>query len=287
MLFEHRKINVTFVGNETIKLTDHRVTARIASIGDPNIGSAQLQIFGMTLEKMNKLSTYGRAFMTPNYNYQIIIEAGDRVNGMNRVFFGFIQQAWGDYQDMPNVPFHVLAYAGPSVQVDQGGQNWNSYEGPTDVAQMMENLAGKMGFQFENGGVNLKLMSPYHYGSPLRQAQLIREAADINMVLENGVLAIWPRNKPRSGEGPYISKETGMVAEPSFTDYGVMVRTEFTKPVKYGTNMTIKSIIEPANGPWSIKQVDYDLAAEMPNGPWFVTLQGSKPDQLVPFPNKF
>lgn len=287
MYFVKRKIVVVFTGPSSVTLTDHRVTARITSVGDPNIGSAQLQIFGMTLDKMNQLSTFGRAFMTPNYNYQVTIIAGDEVNGMNKVFQGTIQQAWGDYQDMPNVPFHVLAFAAPTVQTDVGGQNYNSYEGPTDVTKMFSNLAGKMGFQFEDGGLKAKLNSPYHFGSPFRQAQLIKEAADCNLVYENGVMAVWPRDKARSGDNLQISKETGMVTEPSFTDYGVLVRAEFTKPVKYGTNMEIKSIITPANGLWSIKQIDYDLAAEFPNGPWFVTPWGAKPDQVVPYVPKF
>ena len=287
MVFVQRAINVTFIGQDNVKLTGHRVTARIVSVGDPNIGSAQLQIWGMTLDRMNKLSTYGRAWMTPNYNYQIVVDAGDDVNGMNTVFTGTIQQAWADYNSMPDVPFHVLAFAAPTVQTDPNGQNWNSYSGPTDVGQMLGTLAGKMGMQFENTGVNLKLVNPYHFGSPYRQAQLIREAADVNMVTENGILAIWPRDKSRQGAGPVISESTGMVADPSFTDYGVIVKQEFSTPVKYGVDMTIQSQVTPANGTWSIKQVDYDLAANMPNGHWFVTLWGSKPDQIVPFVPQF
>ena len=284
MLFVRRSIDVTFIGKETVKLTDHRVTVRIATNGDPNIGSAQLQIYGLTTDRINQLATFAQAFMTPDYNYKIQVDAGDEVNGMNMVFFGNITQAWADFQGMPDIPFHVLAYATPTVQASPSGQNWNSYSGPTDVAKMLQPLAGMMGLSLENSGVNVKLTNPYHFGSPFRQAQLIREAADINMVFENKIMAIWPRNKPRDGQGPLISEQTGMVADPSFTDYGVIVRQEFSTPVKYGVNMTIKSQIEKANGPWSIKQIDYNLAANMPNGPWFVTLSGSKPDQLIQQP---
>ncbi|HEY6030516.1 MAG TPA: hypothetical protein VIU44_08135 [Gaiellaceae bacterium] len=283
MYFVSRKIDVTFIGPETVKLTNHRTTARIRTSGDPAIGTCELQIWGMSQSYMNQLTTFAKAFMTPNYNYQVRIEAGDEVNGMNVVFFGTIQQAWADYDAMPNVPFHVLAFSAPPVTSDPSGQNWNSYEGPTDVPQMLSNLAGKMGMQFENAGVNVKLTNPYHFGSWLRQAQTIRQAADINMVFENGVMAIWPLGKTRGDASGVISKDTGMRTSPKFSDYGVVVTCEFRKPYKYGTAVTIKSQVTQANGQWEIKQLDYDLASLVPRGNWFTTIYGIKLGTSVPF----
>lgn len=237
---------------------------------------------------MNQLSTFGQP-IHPQYNYKLIVEAGDEINGMSQVFSGTIQQAWADYQAMPDVPFHVLAYASgvQAVMRDEGGKDWNSYGGPTDVGQMMQTLAGKMGLQFENGGVNVKLNSPYHFGSPMRQAQLIREAADIMMVVENDTLAIWPQNQARPGDGPLVSKDTGMVAYPSFTEYGVLVKVEFRRGIKYGVNMTVQSDITPANGEWAIRQIDYDLQSLTPKGHWFVDLYGARPNVNVPYVPRF
>lgn len=290
MTFVRRYINITFVGPQTVKVTNHRTTARIRISGDPAYGIAEVGIYGMSMDVMNQLATFGQP-IHPQYNYQLLIEAGDEVNGMSQVFKGQIQQAWADFQSMPDVPFHVMAYSSgvPGVMrnTTSGGNDFNSYSGSTDCATMLQTLAGQMGCTFENGGVNVKLDSPYHFGSPMRQAQLIREAADLMMVVENGVLAAWPQNQARPGQGPTISKTTGMIAEPSFTEYGVLVKVEFTTYVKYGINMTIQSIITPANGQWSIVQMDYDLASLVPNGHWFATLYGTRPNVNIPYVPQF
>jgi len=274
--FVRRYINVTFSGSgkPTVKLTNHRVSARINVGGAPGMGEAQVSIYGMKLELMNQLATFGAA-IHPTYDFKIVVDAGDEINGMNTVFEGSISQAWGEFQSAPEVPFHVLAQAQLTGAVQRTGQDYNSYDGPTDVGQMMSKLAQTMGLKFENGGVNVKLESPYHYGSPLVQANLIREAANISMVVENGVLAIWPIDKPRPGAAAdvnYISPQTGMVSYPTFTDYGVMVKTEFRKPIKYGTEVTIQSDLKPACGKWSVRLQDYDLQSLVPNGHWFLSL---------------
>lgn len=273
--FTRRYINATFIGPRTVKLTKHRISARINVGGAPGIGKAQVSIYGMSLSEMNDLSTFGKA-IHPQYDYRLIIDAGDEINGMNTVFEGAITQAWGDFQSAPEVPFQVVSQAGISQAVQRtGDQDFSSYEGSTDVGTMMESLAKTMGLKCENGGVNCKLESPYHYGSPWIQAKQIAEAANISMVIENGVLAIWPIDKPRPGAAAdvnYISPQTGMVSYPTFTDYGVMVKTEFRKPIKYGTEITVQSDLQRACGKWSVRLQDYDLQSLVPNGHWFLSL---------------
>lgn len=295
MIYTRRYIDVTFDGTGstpslgTMKLTKHRVTASISIVGQPGMGSAQVSIYGMTLDKMNQLATFGQPIQ-PQRKITMIVEAGDDVNGMSRVFEGGVQQAWADFQAMPDVPFHVFAYSDgiPAQQRSEGGsQDYNGYSGATDVPKMVEKIAGICGLQFENGGVDCKLMNPYHFGSPLRQLHAIREAADIMSVIELGTLAIWPINQARPGGNLVISKDTGMVSEPSFTEYGVLVKTEFTRYAKYGTEFKIQSIITPANGPWSIAKADYDLQSLVPKGHWFVTLFGTKPNQMTPYYTTF
>lgn len=274
--FVRRYINVTFVGPKTIKLTNHRTSARITVGGGAGLGAAQVAIYGMKLDLMNYLATFARV-IHPQYNWRIFIEAGDEINGMNQVFEGAITQAWGDFQSQPEVPFQVVSQAGISQAVMRTGtQDYSSYEGPTDVPTMLAKLAKTMGLRFENGGVNAKLPTSYYYGSPLVQAKQIVNDANISMVIENGTLAIWPIDKPRpgaaAGDVNYISPQTGMVSYPTFTAYGLMVKTEFRKPIKYGTEVTIQSDLKPACGKWSVRLQDYDLQSLTPNGHWFLSL---------------
>lgn len=235
------------------------------------MGTAEITIYGLKLSTMNQLATFGTR-VHPQYNYSVIVEAGDAENGFSIVFKGTIVQAWADFQSAPDVPFHVVAQAG-LIQAVQDGQP-SSYSGSTDVATIMQNLAKQMGLAFENNGVKEKLDSPYYFGSPRNQARLVADAAGIEWIIDNDTLSIWPMNGNLEGSALYLSKETGMVSYPTFTDYGVLVKGEFRRDIKYATQFTIKSDITPANGTWSIRIIDYDLQSLVPGGHWFFSLGG-------------
>lgn len=269
--FQFRRIDVTFIGPTTIKFSNLRCTARIRVGGSPGMGAAQIAIYGLTLSHICELSTFGRAIHI-HYDYAVIVEAGYIDGPMFQVFQGTITQAWGDFQSMPDVPFYVVAQAGLINQVQTTSPNYNSYTGSTDVATIMQTLAGQMGLSFENKGVSAKVDSPYLFGAPRVRVRKLADMAGINWIIENNTLAIWPTNTARGDSGVTISPQTNLVSYPTFTEYGVLVKTRFEKPVRYGDNVTIKSDLQPACGSWSVRLLDYDLAARMPRGHWFLSL---------------
>ena len=92
----------------------------------------------------------------------------------------------------------------------------------------MQSLAKQMGKQFENHHVVAKLRDVYYPGTALQQANRIAEHAGINMTLENGVLAIWPRGQSRDkGAIPLFSKENGMKEYPIFNNAFIVVESLF------------------------------------------------------------
>ena len=92
--FTHKKIDLTFTkgrgtfaegGKNTVKLSGLRVSANIVRSGGSSQGSADLRIYGMTLSKMNDLSTLGLRVSNDTYsllNNSVLVEAGDE-NGIN------------------------------------------------------------------------------------------------------------------------------------------------------------------------------------------------------------
>lgn len=278
MTFVRRYIDVTFTGPTTIKFNARgkyalRTSARIQKAGGFNLGSLSLELRGLSLDHINQLSTFGTRFH-PNYNYTVQVDAGDDENGMSTVFVGGIQQAWGDMRAMPDVPFHVVAMSGGSAAVMRTPAT--TFEGSTDVPLMLEKLAQQSGLDFENSGVQAKIADPYFWGSAWKQMKEIIDASGIEGFIDNGTLAIWPRNGARSGDSLIVSPQTGMRDYPSFTEYGVQVRTEFRRAISYGANMTIQSDIKNACGTWRIIRIDYDLQANTPRGSWFAILDGAQ-----------
>lgn len=250
-----------------------RTSARILMAGGFTNGSMNLQIRGLTLDHINELSTYG-TYANPNYNYQITVDAGDEINGMSTVFVGGVQQAWADMRAMPDVPFHVIAKAGGAPAVNRTTPT--TYPGSSDVVMMLQKLARENGLNLENNGVKAKIADPYFWGSGWKQMKEIIDAVGIDGVIDGNTLAIWPQDGARAGEDLMVSADTGMRDYPSFTTYGVQVRVEFRRALRYGGYMTIKSDIPKANNRWRIVRIDYNLDASTPKGNWFAVLDGTQ-----------
>ncbi len=279
MSFERRKIVVTF-SQGGITIQNLRVSAQILYAGGMQMSTAALLIYGMTKAEMNQLSTLGqRVISYPDR--RITITAGDDENGMSQVFSGQITNAWADLQAAPNVVFHVEAQeSADAVKPSDKDTSAVSYPGAVPVEQVISELAGKLGYQFENNGVHVMLDSHYGWGSLRDQVLQAVKAAKIEHVVQNQTLAIWPIDKSRSGVIE-VSKETNMVTAPSFTVTGVMVQKLFSVSMNYGSQMKITSEAVPvANGVWTINRIDYFLESLVPHGQWFVNLYGANPGMV-------
>lgn len=282
--YARRRIIVDFSGSSgSVHVEGHRCSASIVAAGQLDMGQAEVAIYGLPLKTMNQLATFGTRFkpvvLGPG-GVTLTITAGDDVNGMSVVFKGTLSQAWGDFQSAPDVPFHAVAFQGSleSVKTQDPTTAFSSYTGATQASTIIQSLAKAAGLTFENNNVNVTLDSPYLFGSILNQVKAVAQAGRFNYVIENGTLAIWPQGKARDaakgGQGLVISKDTGMVSSPTFTDFGLIVKTEFTRPIDYGGSFTIQSMLTPANRTWYTVKKEYDLQALTPKGHWFLSLWG-------------
>jgi len=287
--FVERAINVTFKlgqgqfggsGADTVTLSGLRVSSKIIKAGGPSMGTAQLQVYGMTLSQMNKLSTLGMQITLQRKN-TLLVEAGDADVGMATVFVGTIYNAWVDMQGAPEVPFHVEAHVGLFEAIAPAKPS--SFTGSADVATIMSGLATQMGLKFENNGVSIKLANPYFWGSARDQAMACAEAAGLrsSWIIDNGTLAIWNPGQPRGQQVPLISADTGMELSPTYTSKGIMVKTLFNPSIGYGSKIKVESSLTPANGEWVVYSLDHDLDAKFPGGQWHSTIGAARPGSVV------
>src|SRR5712691_8451722 len=275
MAFTQKLINVTFTsgsgGFSPLNLTGLRVTCHtIAGAGDSMI-ECDIRGYGMTLSHMNQLSTLGWRVLKPGGD-KVSVYAGD-ASGMSLVFTGTIWQAVSDFQGGPNLPFHVVAHAGSresALKVKPTSINNKS----ADVAQIAQQLAGQMGLQFENSGVNIKLAYPYLPGTARTQMAQLAKHANINWTIDRETLAIWPSDGNRSGASPLISPHTGMVGYPSMSSVGIKLKTLFNNELRIGGQVQVESSVTTANGTWTIYKIEHNLQALTPNGEWFTTVEG-------------
>jgi hypothetical protein len=190
------------------------------------------------------------------------------------VFSGYIVNAWGNFQSMPDVFLEIQAqhaYRGQLTPVAP-----RSYDGQIDVANVMKQIAESLGYTFENNGVTTQLSNVYLANTGVEQAKSLAQAAGISLYMDDFVLAITPPHTPRGGTVPQISSTTGMMSYPTFDGIGVTIQSLFNPSVKFGGSIQVLSEIPQANGNWIVVSVAYRLESEKPGGAWMMAIRGNK-----------
>ena len=278
-------------GTDTVTLSGSRTSVRIANSGTPVGSTAHIAVYGMTPSLMNQLATLGVVFNIVTRN-QLTVTAGDAVNGLATVFSGTIVSAYGDYNSSPDVPFRFECNSGLADAVAPAAVS--SFTGPTDVATIMSGFARQMNLGFENNGITAQLSNPYFSGNTYTQMLAAADHANIKAEIVNGnVLAIWPKGGSRTGGTvPLISKDTGMVGYPSFTQNGIIFKTLFNPVIAFGGLVQIQSLVFsaatqsksansqsvlPADGNWAVYKLDHALDSQVPRGQWISTVYAYNP----------
>ena len=259
--------------NNQITLQGYRAVVDIDKAGGMMMGTLRAQIFGVSQSDMNSITTLQwkpKAFI-PNTVQVFAIDG----NQETLVFSGNIVNAWGNYQNMPNVFLMIQAQAAYFNQMQAVSPT--SFKGPIDVVAAMSQLAANMGLTFENNGVSgVILQNQYLPNTYLEQAKVLAAAAGIWLYVDGDILAITPANQPRNKPIPLISAATGMKGYPTFDGVGVNFQTIFNPSLVFGGSIQIETSIPQAAGVWIATSIAYRLESEKPDGAWFATIRGTK-----------
>ncbi|WP_374413301.1 hypothetical protein [Novosphingobium colocasiae] len=283
MAFTKRKISLQFQlgqgdfgenGADTVELEGLRCSVNIVRVG--RIGSqADITIYGMTLDLMNKLTVTKKVFAEQQRKNQVIVSAGDEKSGMAMCFGGTIQEAWIDARQAPDVAFYVSAI---SAQFDLlKPVPPVSFRGAVDAALVLSGIAEQMGYTFENGGITAVLNDPYKPGSPKSQIDSICRdiGAEYEVVEETRVLAVWPKEKSRGSQSIRIAADSGLVGYPSFTQGGIQFTTLYNPNLVFQAPVEIESKLQAASGSWKVYKLAHRLESEVPGGQWFSDVECS------------
>jgi hypothetical protein len=264
-------------GSNTVTITNHRVAVSVAFQGIASMAAAQITIFNMDRSQSNAIATLGTYYYALNGN-TVSVLAGDPINGMSLVYEGNISFATFQPEDMPDVSMQIQSYQGIKQLMESVVPN--SFSGAVNVATILQSLCQQAGFTFENNGVSVVLNNPYLSGTLLNQIRTVCKHAGIGYCLDQngsgGNLAIWPRFGARGTGIIPISPTTGLLQYPSYTAFGVDVRTIFNPAYRFGALVNVQSELQPACGQWAIYGMEHDLEAQAPGGKWDTYLNLAK-----------
>lgn len=279
--FEHKKrlrfvITLSGGANNRITLEGLRATADIDKAGGMMMGTLRAKLYGVAQGDMNAITTLQwRPSRTGDMSYLPNTVEVFAIDGEAEtlVFSGNIVNAWADYQNPPAVFLHIQAMSAFLGQLSASPPR--SFKGEVDVAVVMLQIAEDLGLTFENNGVTSRMSDIYLSGDLVNQARDLANSAGLTLTIDGGVLAICPRNTPRSGEVPLISPSTGLIGYPAFDGAGVICRMLFNPALRFMGQFQLETEQARASGLWTATSIAYQLESEKPNGAWFQVVRGN------------
>jgi len=284
--YAKRKIDITInigegpkgdIEGQSVTLTGHRAAVSVLYAGGVMQAEAQVQIAGLPLSMINRLTGLGpRAFVMRRNT--ILIAAGDEGGAMSTVYQGQISHAHGNFDAAPDVTFEMVALAATVDAVKPVGAS--SYRGAVNAAAIMKDFADSMGIGFEDSqNLVVMLQDAYFPGDNIQKIRDCAKAARICYSIEYGKLVIWQNGCRALGPPIKISAATGMVGYPSFTSVGVTLTTLFHPDLVLARQILVESDLTGACGLWNVIYVAHTLESETPNGKWFTQINANRGPQ--------
>jgi hypothetical protein len=95
-------------------------------------------------------------------------------------------------------------------------------------------------------------------------------------------LVATPKGGARGTQAVLLSKDTGLVGYPNFTQNGVQLKSLYNPNLVFLGRVTVQSQFTGANGNWVVAAIDHELESGVPGGAWFTNVECSQLGHELP-----
>ena len=261
-------------GGNTVIIEGLPVSVTVTKQGGEAKNKASVTVDNLKLETATQLTTLAFKRLE-TYNNVIQIDAGSQGAELSTIFIGEITSAVPVMSDS-KLSLKIEALAGyypaliPSTPT--------SVQENTTVEKLMKQFADEAGYSFENKGITASIANSVFVGSPVEKAKTLARQADVDLLIDDNKFTIQPFEAPKEGQIPLLSKGTGLIGYPSFSNEGINCKSVFNDKLKVGSYFKLESILPHASGEWQITKVEHRLEAYTPNsGTWESDVTGVLP----------
>ena len=261
-------------GGNTVIIEGLPVSVTVTKQGGEAKNKASVTVDNLKLETATQLTTLAFKRLE-TYNNVIQIDAGSQGAELSTIFIGEITSAvpvMGD--DKLSLKIEALAGYYPALIPSTP----TSVQENTTVEKLMKQFADEAGYNFENKGITASIANSVFIGSPIEKAKTLARQADVDLLIDDNKFTIQPFEAPKDGQIPLLSKNTGLIGYPSFSNEGINCKCVFNDKLKVGSYFKLESVLPHASGEWQITKVEHRLEAYTPNsGTWESDVTGVLP----------
>ena len=262
----------TFDGKHNTRILERLETAvSIEKPGLPDKAKATVRIANMAYDDMAQLTML--AFKPLKLQKNLIrVFAGEEGRELSLAFAGEIVSSWADFSRYPTATMHMEAQAGGYAALMAKGPVAATGEVPAE--KLLQQFATEMGYTFRNEGVTASVRNAVFSGSPMEKAQAVADQIGAQLLVDDNKLVLLRHDSARQGNAVLLTRETGMLGYPSFTNEGISLSCLYNPELELGGAVQVQSIVPGATGTWKITKLNHDLLANsVAPGPWVSSIE--------------
>jgi hypothetical protein len=237
--------------------------ATIQKPGLPEKNSASVKIWGLKYEDMAQLTMLSFKPLESQHNI-LTIKAGEKDAALPLIFQGEITRASADFNAAPDPCMEFEADTGSYPQ--QISSPVATVQGEAKADNLFARYAKECGYTYKNEGVTSSVQNARYPGSPMKKAAKLARDIGCELIVDDGELIVLPAGQARSGNAVLLTKDTGMIGYPTFTQDGISCKCIFNPALAYGGLIKVESIVPRAGGVWRITKLTHSISAYVPGG---------------------
>ncbi|MDR1396855.1 MAG: hypothetical protein LBJ14_03910 [Desulfarculales bacterium] len=232
--------------------------------GLPEKNSASVKIWGLQYEDMAQLTMLSFRPLESQHNL-ISIKAGEKGGAKVLVYAGEITSAFADFNQVPDPCMQIEADSGSYPQ--QIAVPTDTVKGEAKADRLFAMYSKAAGYTYKNEGVTSSVRNACYPGSPINKMTKLARDVDCELIIDDGQVTILPTGKARQGDAVLLTRDTGMIGYPTFSQDGISCRCIFNPDLRYGGLIKVESIVPRASGVWRITKLTHKLSNAV-GGSW-------------------
>ena len=259
MAIDSRVVRVGVTINDELRVYEGlAITAQGSKYASATQNETTIKIANLDKAARDFLATEGTPFNRVNNRkrQRVYLEVGRESTDTTRIFVGDITLV--TLSQPPDIWTTIKAI---TAQWQKGNIISTSEPAISQLSSIAQKAAAALDVSLQFEATDKQIGSYGYTGSAEKQVKKIGQLGSIDAYVDDDVLVVKDKNAPLKGRRILLSKSTGMVGKPEFTDFGVKVKFMLDLQVKIGDELEIESEFYPAsNGVYIVYKLDFDVA---------------------------
>lgn len=246
------------------------IAATGVKFANENQNEAEFKITNLDKATRDYLLTETSPFNTNKTPKRVVLEAGRKSYGINRIYVGDITTA--SISQPPDITVTLKAATGDS---QKGNVIATNQPGAAALSTIAAQVAQELGLDsvFE---AKDKLISNYSFtGGALKQVDKLGKAGNVSAYVDDENLVVKDFGVPLDNRVKVLNLESGMIGKPEITDKGIKVTYLIDNDSTLGGALRIESKLNPAaSGDYSIYKLSFNITSR--DVPFYYTAEASR-----------